>query len=780
MRLGRLGLGCTSRGGAYLRRGLGITMLSTLAACRTGSNAPPPPAPTAASSESTKPPVVAGAMKLPSVHVLLDDPRLASARALERSKDYVGAAKAVHDAHPANLTATDACAWDYLEGRLYVAGNATSDAIPAFERAMAPGCPLAGYATLREAQAVARSGRADDAIVLANRVPADHTVIADDVKMVIAESLATKGDRAGALPLWRAWLKENPHGSRWVDTSVRLATALLDGVDGPAETHAREAYDTATRVVLEAPKLAESSGANAARLRAVAAFKPKDPTVSEQLSDAEKQRQAQAYLDMGEPTKAFEIAPKKVTCKAAVTRANAGMKKSPKIDVWAETIATCEKDSDLVTALYAGAKSRTSKENAKAIEWYGKVETQFPAHRLADDARFRAAILVQASDELRAEQMLRSLPDAYPSGDMRSEALFRAALSRMNKGDWMTAKGDLQKLLDIAPSDARAQYFRARTAQQLGDAADAKERYAKVVREHPLSWWMLMAYGQLRTLDAAGARSLVDGQIAKDKADTVGFPSKVHPVLESPGFQRALRLLEVGDIDAARAEMKASGATADGADPEVVWTVGLLYDQAGLPELGHVFSRARLTDHLTHFPEGKWRVEWETAYPRAYEPLVVNACTKYTLPQPIAWGIMREESSFVADAKSPAQAFGLMQLIIPTAKGLTAGTPYGADEISLRQPEVSIEFGTKLLSSLRKMHGHDALAVGAYNGGSGAVDRWVKNRTSDDLDLWVENVSFEETRNYIKRVLSSVTAYAYLYDKKSYDDVLAIPLKLQR
>ena len=756
----------------------GVSLLLMVAACRTGSNAPPPPASPAASSSEAKTPAPPGAMKVPQAKVLLDDPRLASARALERSKDYVGAAKAVHDARPADAD----CAWDYLEGRLYVAGNATSDAIAAFERAMVPACPLAGYATLRSAQAIARSGRADDAIARANAVPADHTVIADDVKMVIAESLAAKGDKAGALPLWRAWLAANPHGSRWVDTSVRLANALMDGVDGPAESKAREAYDAATRVVVEAPKLAESSGANAARLRAGALLKP---PVGAELSEAEKQKQAQAYLDTGEPTKAFDLAStlvsaKKPNCKAALTRANAGSKKTPKNDVWSDTIAACDKDSELVTALYAGAKNRPSKESAKAIEWYGKVETQFPSHRLADDARFRAAILVQQQDEGRAEQMLRTLPEAYPSGDMRNEALFRAALSRMSKGDWMTAKGDLDKLLEIAPGDARAEYFRARTAQQLGDVAGAKERYAKVVEKHPLTWWMLMAHGQLKALDAAAAAKLLDTQITKDRSDATGFPSKVHPVLESPGFLRAVRLLEVGDIDAARAEMKASGATADGADPEVVWTVGHLYNQAGLPELGHVFSRARLTDHLAHWPEGKWRTEWETAYPRAFEPLVVNACTKYTLPQPIAWGIMREESSFVADAKSPAQAFGLMQLIIPTAKGLTSGTGYSADEASLKQPEVSIEFGTKLLSGLRKMHGHDALAVGAYNGGSGAVDRWVRNRASDDLDLWVENVSFEETRNYIKRVLSSVAAYAYLYDRKAYDDVLAIPIKLAK
>jgi soluble lytic murein transglycosylase len=707
--------------------------------------------------------------------VLLDDPRLTNAKALEHDKNYVDAAKAVHALRPAD----DPCAWDYLEGRLLVAGNATADAIPAFERASAAGCPLAGYATLRAAQQIARSGRPDDAIARAKVVPVDHTLLVDEVKMVVAESLATKGDKAGALPLWREWLTANPHGSRWVDTSVRIANALLDGVDGAPETRAKEAYDVATRVVLEAPKLAESSGASAARLRAVAAIKPKDPDRAEQLSEAERQKQAQAWLDLGEPSKAWELAPKKMTCKAAITHANAGTKKTPKSDTWPDAIATCEKDSDLVTALYSGAKSRSSKESSKAIEWYGRVESEFPSHRLADDARFRAALLVAQSSEDKAEQMLRSLPDTYPQGDMRTEALFRAALGRMTKGDWATARGDLDRVLAIAPSDARASYFRARAAERLGEP-DAKARYAAVIDKHPLTWWMVLAHGQLRSLDGAAANAALDGEIAKDKSDATAFPSpKAQPVLDSAGFRRAVRLLEVGEVDAARAEMKAAGATADSAEPEVVWSVGVIYNEAGFPELGHVFARARLTDHLEHFPEARWRIEWETAYPRAFEPLVAKACEKYTLPQAIAWGIMREESSFVADAKSPAQAYGLMQLIVPTARGLTSGTPYGADEASLKQPEVSIELGTRLLAGLRSKYNHDALAIGAYNAGGGSVDKWMRNRTGDDLDLFVENIPFDETRNYVKRVTSSVAAYGYLYDRKSYDAVLAMPLQVK-
>jgi soluble lytic murein transglycosylase len=60
------------------------------------------------------------------------------------------------------------------------------------------------------------------------------------------------------------------------------------------------------------------------------------------------------------------------------------------------------------------------------------------------------------------------------------------------------------------------------------------------------------------------------------------------------------------------------------------------------------------------------------------------------------------------------------------------------------------------------------------------MGRWYGARTSDEFDFFVENVPWEETRNYIKRVLSSVAAYGYLYDKKAYDETLALPLRFGR
>lgn len=766
-----------------------------VAGCPSGGNGPNvvnSPAPDAMATTLAK-----NANGRPEVKVVLDDPRLAAAKAFERAKDWPAAAKAFRDARPNDLSRVDACAWDYVEGRLSKEANQTAEAVAAFERAEDAQCPLALYAKLRNAQVLGRANRGEEALAKARAV-GDDIAAKDDAKLVISDALASKGDRAGALPIWRQYLAANPYGARWVDTTLRLANALADNVENAAEPKLREALDLATKVVVEAPKLADSSGATATRARIAGLLKAKDSTFIDVLTDAERAKQAQAWLDNNEPQKAFDLANTVLgtkpaqnpsNCKAAITRANAAAKLKPaRPETWNDAVAACEKEPDLATALYAGAKARAGKDPKQAIEWYAKVEQLFPTHRLADDARFRGALLVaQSSDEGhedKSDQMLRTLPDTYPSGDMRTEALFRAALVKMQKNDWDGAKTVLDRIIEIAPDDrhwaaaGRADYFRARAAAAAGDVEGARTRWVAIVEKHPLTFYMLLAYARLHALDPAAAKKVLDDAVAKDKQGT--FPTRVHAVFDAPAFVRGARLLEVGEVDAAKKEMALAGAVSENADPEVTWTVGVLYNQAGYYDLGHAFSRGKLSDHLPHYPEGQWRTRWEVAYPRAFEPLVIKACGAYSCPTTLAWGIMREESSFIADVKSHANAYGLMQLIEPTARGLTGGTPYAADEASLKRPEVSIEFGVKLLSMLRSRHGHPALAIAAYNGGGGAVDRWMKSRTTDDLDVFVESIPYDETRNYVKRVLSSQAAYAYLYDPNALHEVFELPLRFAR
>jgi soluble lytic murein transglycosylase len=125
--------------------------------------------------------------------------------------------------------------------------------------------------------------------------------------------------------------------------------------------------------------------------------------------------------------------------------------------------------------------------------------------------------------------------------------------------------------------------------------------------------------------------------------------------------------------------------------------------------------------------------------------------------------------------KSPSNAFGLMQLIVPTAKLVAQGTGLPWDAEALKRPEVNVALGTRLLGQLRGSFTNRSLAIAAYNAGSGAVNRWVTARGSEDFDLWVEDIPYEETRGYLKRVLSTEAAYAFLYARPALKEVLMIP-----
>jgi soluble lytic murein transglycosylase len=807
-------------GGGAARAAL---LVVALGACR-GGNAPearPAAEPASAAvmttgvggagQDAAADPPVAVDEGMPRLDVVLHDPRLAAARERETAHDPSAAARVLDAARTAvTLDGAHACAWAYLSGRLHSEAGEAAETAAAFERVLAATddggtpCALAPYAGLREAQALLRLGRNDEAIARL-RALADDFAARDEATLALCDALVMKGDRASAIPLWRALLARSPHGVRWTDSSLQLAAALLDGADGPAGSRAQEALDLATRVLVEAPMTAEK--ADVLGLRARAASLLAHPVehaaraAASLLTPDERARQAQAWLDASQPRRATEVVDallgplpassllrdkkhREAACKASVVRAQAVPhgKSEDAAGAWGDAIARCNGEDAEVTALYYGGKASASAHHeAEATTRFALVEKRFPTHRFADDARFHAALVVfDQGDEAKYLAMLASLPDAYPDGDMKGEALFRVALTQLGKRDLGEARGALDRLLALGIEDrawgsaGRAAYFRARVSQLGGDLEDAKARYAAIVSEQPFAFYMLLAYARLGALDDARARGAVEAAVAREARGP--FLTAVHPELSAPTFERFARLLEVGEIDAARHEAAAGGLLAEGADAEVLWTAAWLYDRSGAPELGHSFARSRLVDYRGHWPAGRWRLAWQVAFPRPWDDVVHSESASAGVPSPLTWAIMREESAFNPDARSVANAVGLMQLLTGTARLMARGTQLPADEESLRRPEVSIALGTRLLGSLRaSFAGNPALAIAAYNSGSGAVRRWLRERGGDDFDLFVERIPFDETRNYLKRVLSSEAAYAYLYAPKTLDELLTLP-----
>ena len=94
---------------------------------------------------------------------------------------------------------------------------------------------------------------------------------------------------------------------------------------------------------------------------------------------------------------------------------------------------------------------------------------------------------------------------------------------------------------------------------------------------------------------------------------------------------------------------------------------------------------------------------------------------------------------------------------------------------------MNIALGTKHLGELKHAFPSNvALAIASYNAGAGAVGRWLDARGGQDFDLWVEQIPFDETRGYVKRVVASMAAYAYLYDTRTLSQVLSLPARAER
>jgi soluble lytic murein transglycosylase len=156
---------------------------------------------------------------------------------------------------------------------------------------------------------------------------------------------------------------------------------------------------------------------------------------------------------------------------------------------------------------------------------------------------------------------------------------------------------------------------------------------------------------------------------------------------------------------------------------------------------------------------------------------VASESQRQRIPEALAYAIMREESGFDPRVVSPASAVGLMQLIVPTAKGMGRPLHLPGDAESLKRPEVNVAIGCRYLAVLRQQFADSPLlAIPGYNAGGGAARRWINERPAQDFDLWVERIPYEETRLYTKRVITSMTAYEMLYAPDGASEARRTPL----
>ena len=185
------------------------------------------------------------------------------------------------------------------------------------------------------------------------------------------------------------------------------------------------------------------------------------------------------------------------------------------------------------------------------------------------------------------------------------------------------------------------------------------------------------------------------------------------------------------------------------------------------------------TDHLASVADGRNRgfagdrIEKVKAqvdhvsdsYPVPYRQIIINAAKARKLDPRFVLALIKQESVFRPQAKSPSGARGLLQLTIDAAQKYAAhaGMP-SVEENQLYQPETSIRLGSEYLAELATMFPNLPEAVAAsYNGGEDNVARWVRRAKQKDAGVFTSEIGFDETKAYVQKVMNNYRVYQQLY-----------------
>lgn len=407
--------------------------------------------------------------------------------------------------------------------------------------------------------------------------------------------------------------------------------------------------------------------------------------------------------------------------------------------------------------LFYAAKSlsRADKDD-EAIRLYGEVVRRFRKNLWAERASYNAARLQMLNGRYKeaAAAYGRHLAD-FPKGEARDDAAYERALCLLSGGNPKGAKKALSALSAGAKGDdvQKLRELEGVAALKAGDKDEAVAIWSDVVRKQPLSWAAQTARARLSSVGAS-VPPLIEPATPK-----AALPFEVR--LPQPAALLSSLGLD-GDAEAyLAANEQEAAARYGGRESEALCGMyGLLARakrryKVGVAAVGY--------QTLMRAPSEADRWSWECVYPKPYAPVVATLEQQHELPRGLLWSLMRQESAFDPAIVSPAAAVGLMQLIPSTAKSVAGELGVDYSESMLTSPEANLRMGAFYVKKLAGMfEGSLPLAAASYNAGPRAVSHWLEVGADHEADVWVARIPFDETRNYVAKVMGNLARYQWL------------------
>ena len=301
-------------------------------------------------------------------------------------------------------------------------------------------------------------------------------------------------------------------------------------------------------------------------------------------------------------------------------------------------------------------------------------------------------------------------------------------------GDWAAALKAVEAMSTTQLADPRFRYLRARLLERDGRAAEAEALFDALAGEANFHGFL--------AADRAGKPYSI---CALEPPDDAALRARV---AKRRALRRAFEAHALGWVAESRREWLHAFARLHGDERRVAVTLAL---DRGWTDRGPLSLLA--PEDLRYYA---------LRFPIEHRDTIESAARRKGLE--VAWvmGLIRSESAWAVDARSAADARGLMQVLPVNAKRLAKRehVRYVAPN-DLFRPAVNIPIGTGYLADvLARYNGREWLATASYNAGPAPVDRWLGQRPMLDTDLWIETIPYRETREYVARVM----AFSVIYD----------------
>lgn len=649
-----------------------------------------------------------------------------------------------------------------------------------------------------------QSDFAGAAAILNSDVFAKKTKVADYAMWLRGKALQSAGDHAAACLVLETLLKEFPDSIRvndakllWAASAIQTGRAvevppmlialtekndrnavLLTAKAYEAQGTAAEALIFYRRVLLLTAAADAVSAEAAGRLTALGAVGTPQSS-QEQLLLAETLFSAKNY---GGAAAAY----------AALAQSDAASI-TPLIRLRQLTaLANSGRMPDALTAFNSLPVAAKEREEAyrQIVLGYAKAKQWPPARTSADEMRskfpngtlvaktFIDAGLAARDAKSRTDEgyFLNTAVAAFPNAIEVAQAQFEAAWFQHEQGNFALSSQMLtEHLARYAGKDTTnrgiAGYWSARDSERAGKTAEACALYDGVAYRYGANWYGYLALSRLTAMKAQGnCRNTAppNDTVAKAVANL-----KIVTVARETAGEKELGRVEKGDdlsiiglFDWAIDELNEAKKTAFNS-PKINLALARHYRWKGDNTSAFVALKASYPDYAQMFPEEMGREEWAVFY-----PLINWSDIKYWSgerrldPYQVA-GLIRQESVFVPTAKSGANAYGLMQLLVPTAQTMAKKYVSKTAQVtasSLFQPPLNIELGTAYLRDQLDKFGRIEYVAVAYNAGPGRVAPWRASLPAE-IDEFVEAIPFKETKQYVQGVIRNSAQYRRLYDE---------------